>query len=207
MKFYQEAENSIFVENLIMNKSFIEDKKFKGVNYTQKPIALANYENCTFADCVFASCDLSEISFTECRFENSDLSLVKLKNTAFKSCFFNSCKLLGLHFDDCNKFLLSMNFENCMLNLSTFFQLGLKNTHFLNCSLQEVDFAEADLTKAVFQNCDLSGAIFDQTNLEQADFRTSYGFTIDPENNRIKKARISLTGLPGLLTKYDLMID
>jgi uncharacterized protein YjbI with pentapeptide repeats len=73
--------------------------------------------------------------------------------------------------------------------------------------MHEVDFTECDLCNSVFDNCDLTGAAFDKTNIEKADFRTSFSYIIDPEKNRIKKAKFSLTGLPGLLNKYDIEIE
>jgi len=39
------------------------------------------------------------------------------------------------------------------------------------------------------------------------DFRTSVNYSLDPERNRIKKARFSLSGIAGLLDKYDIEID
>jgi hypothetical protein len=53
----------------------------------------------------------------------------------------------------------------------------------------------------------LKGAMLCQINLEQADLSTSYGFIIDPENNRMKKARFSLSGLAGLLVKYGIVVE
>jgi hypothetical protein len=53
----------------------------------------------------------------------------------------------------------------------------------------------------------LTNALFENTNLEKVDFRTSYNFTIDPENNRIKKAMFSLNTIPGLLVKYGIVIE
>jgi len=53
----------------------------------------------------------------------------------------------------------------------------------------------------------LKGVIFDQTNLEQADFKASFSFIIDPENNRMKKARFSTSELAGLLGKYDILVE
>ena len=70
-------------------------------------------------------------------------------------------------------------------------------------SLQN-DFAETDLTSAVFDNSNLSQAIFDNTIIEKADFRTAYSYSIDPEINRIKKAKFSIAGISGLLDKYDI---
>jgi len=43
--------------------------------------------------------------------------------------------------------------------------------------------------------------------LEKADFREATNYFIDPEKNRIKKAKFSLNGLPGLLIPYDIIIE
>jgi uncharacterized protein YjbI with pentapeptide repeats len=73
--------------------------------------------------------------------------------------------------------------------------------------LQEADFSECELNSAIFDNCDLFNATFDQTNLEKADFRTAMNFRIDPERNKLKKARFSKSHLSGLLEKYDILIE
>lgn len=114
---------------------------------------------------------------------------------------------MGIQFQECNSFLLSFRFENCILKLSVFYKLKLKKTGFINCNLQEADFTEADLTSAVFDNCDLHRTLFFGTNLEKADFRSSYNYSLDPERNRIKKARFSRLGIAGLLDKYNIEIE
>jgi hypothetical protein len=58
----------------------------------------------------------------------------------------------------------------------------------------------------VFDRCDFSRSIFDNTNISKADFRSSYGFSIDPSRNKMKKARFSMEGVVGLLDKYDIVI-
>lgn len=50
-------------------------------------------------------------------------------------------------------------------------------------------------------------AIFKNTNLESVDFRTSFNYSIDPDLNRIKKAKFSLSGIAGLLNKFDIEIE
>jgi uncharacterized protein YjbI with pentapeptide repeats len=100
-----------------------------------------------------------------------------------------------------------MQFDNCVLNFSSFVEMKLKNMSFTNCTLHDVDFSGAVLSGAVFDNCDLKKAVFRITNLEQADFRTSYNFSIDPEINRVNKAKFSIAGLAGLLDKYDIVIE
>jgi uncharacterized protein YjbI with pentapeptide repeats len=129
-----------------------------------------------------------------------------MKKAAMRNVSFIDCKLLGLHFEYCNSFSFSVTFQNCILNLSSFYKLRLKKTRFKNCSLQEVDFAECDLSASIFDNCDLARAKFERTILKRADFRTSYNYSIDPENNRITKAKFSITGIVGLLDKYDIEV-
>jgi len=114
---------------------------------------------------------------------------------------------LGLRLEDCNDFLLSMHFKDCLLNLTSFCKLTLKHTMFKACNLQEADFTEADLTSSIFENCNLSRAIFEKTNLEGVDFRTSFNYSIDPEMNRINKAKFSIAGIAGLLDKYNIEIE
>jgi uncharacterized protein YjbI with pentapeptide repeats len=70
-----------------------------------------------------------------------------------------------------------------------------------------VDFTETDLSNASFLESDLKNALFEQTNLENADLRSASQFIIDPDKNKIKKAKFSLTGLPGLLNKYGIQIS
>jgi len=133
--------------------------------------------------------------------------MVSLKNTAMNDVHFLGCKLVGVQFDECNPFLFSVGFENCVLKLAVFYKTNLKKTHFKNCNLQETDFTEADMTAAILDSCDLQRSIFHKTNLEKADFRSSFHYSIDPEQNRIKKARFSRMGVMGLLDKYGIEIE
>jgi len=100
-----------------------------------------------------------------------------------------------------------MSFERCMMRLAVFVGLDLKNTRFSGCDLQEADFTDANLVGALFDDCDLRLAIFFHANLEKADFRTAFNFSIPPESNRLRKAKFSLHGLPGLLDGYGIEIE
>ena len=183
------------------------DSTFDKIDYTESPLPKDEYDSCSFLNCDFSNSDLSEVIFMECEFENCNLSMAKLRKTALQDIKFLNCKMLGLHFDDCNPFGISVSFENCNLSHSSFYQNKLKKTIFDNSKLQEVDFTECDLTGSVINNCDLLNATFDRTNLEKADLRTSFNYSISPETNRIKNARFSLSGIAGLLDKYDIEIE
>jgi fluoroquinolone resistance protein len=77
----------------------------------------------------------------------------------------------------------------------------------VNCKLHEVEFIEADLTNARFEGCDLSRATFENTILSGTDFRSAFNFSIDPEINKMKKAKFSTAGLAGLLDKYEIAVS
>jgi len=93
------------------------------------------------------------------------------------------------------------------LDYSTFFGTKLMKTKFDKCSLKETDFSEVNLSTSIFSDCDLTGARFLNSNLEKVDFRTAKNYSIDPESNKIKKAKFSVFNLEGLLYKYQLDID
>ncbi len=190
-----------------MHNAYFEEKKFYKTDFTAVAFVKGDYENCGFMHCNFAGVDIGQVNFTDCLFTDCNFALALLNNTAFTECRFVGCKLLGLHFEDCNQMLFTVGFENCVLDLSSFYKLKMKSTAFTNSSLQEVDFTEADLTASVFENCNLARAIFDNTILQKVDLRSSYNYSIDPERNRLKKAKFSLAGVSGLLHKYDIDIE
>jgi uncharacterized protein YjbI with pentapeptide repeats len=78
---------------------------------------------------------------------------------------------------------------------------------FKDSELKEVDFSEADLSGCVFDHCNLDRAIFDRTNLTRANFSNAINYSLDPGKNTVKKAVFSLNGLPGLLGKYDIVVE
>jgi uncharacterized protein YjbI with pentapeptide repeats len=86
-------------------------------------------------------------------------------------------------------------------------KINLKKTVFKTCTFHEADFSESDLSGAIFDGCDFDRATFSYSILESADFRTSFHYIIDPETNKIKKAKFSRTEVAGLLHKYDIEID
>jgi len=190
-----------------MNRIFIEGKKFENLKFQDTLLDTGDYENCTFRNCDFSGSDLSNINFLECEFLECNLSLARLAQTSFREVRFINCKLLGLHFEECNNLMITFEFDGCTLDLSSFFKLKLKKTIFKNSKIIEADFTETDLSNSSFNNCDLQRTLFKNTNLEGVDFRTSFNYSIDPELNRIKKAKFSLPFIVGLLDKYDIGID
>jgi len=190
-----------------MKPVYTTEETFTNIDFTRTPLSKGEYENCMFFNCNFSNTDLSEVKFLECEFTSCNLSLAKLANVALRDVKFKECKMLGLRFDQCNNLGLSIRVDQCSLNHSSFYKIKLKKTVFKSSQLQEVDFTEADLTESTFETCDLMHATFENTILERVDLRTAFNYSINPEINKIKKARFSLPEVLGLLDKYDVMID
>jgi len=186
---------------------FIEDETFTKITADAIAGQKRTYENCAFINCDLSYGHLSGIVFITCRFEGCNLSLVHLSDTGLQGIHFKECKLSGADFSKSRDFLFEVSFENCILDNAIFYKKKNKGAKFKDCSMVETDFTETDLTDAQFNNCNLSRAFFSRTILKNADLRTSYNFTIDPDSNVLKKARFSVHGLPGLLAKYDIRIE
>lgn len=180
----------------------IYNLKFKRI----ESLALAEYELCTFEAVDFTQQNLNGFSFIDCTFINCNLDMVAVGNTSFKKVDFIDCKLLGIRFDTSNPFLFEVTYENCYLNLASFYKMKIRKAIFKNCSLVETDFTQAHLAEADFSDSDLRRAIFQQTNLEKANFNSAKDYNIDPESNNIKKAKFSVPGVFGLLEKYNIVI-
>ena len=183
-----------------------QDRVFEHAGAPALSGAGRTFESCTFLGCDLSYADLSGQLFIDCLFRDCNLSLARVANTGFQDTGFRNCKITGADFSQCRDFGLSFSFSGCILDYSVFHGKKLKNIRFEDCSLIECDFTQADLMKASFIQCRLDRAVFSRTNLSGADFTSASGFSIDPENNRMTKARFSAGSLAGLLDKYGLVI-
>lgn len=190
-----------------MNKPYVIDTTFTKVNYQEKALTKADYEACTFIECNFSNTFLDNQNFVDCEFIGCDLTNANIAHTTFNVATFTKCKLLGLNFVTCNPMFLSLHFKDCNLSLSNFSQMDLNNIHFIDCSLEQVDFTNTQLISSVFKGSNLKNCIFSNTNLDKADLTTVTNLMLNPEENSLKKTRINLHSLPGLLKKYDIVVE
>jgi fluoroquinolone resistance protein len=190
-----------------MNEDYFEQQLFKKQDYSETALPKGEYDTCNFRECNFAGSDLTGIRFMDCTFQGCNLSNATVAKSSFREITFKECKMLGLHFEKCDQLGMTVRFEACQLDHSSFYQVKLNHTPFLQTSLREVDFSESDLKNTVFDQCDLLNALFDHTNLERADLTTALNYAIDPENNRISGAKFSLPSVVGLLHKYKIEIQ
>ncbi len=184
--------------------NYFEGQTFSSLRQFPPAQEQAVFSSCVFRQSRLQGATLKSFSFEDCLFEDCDLSLADVRGTAFKQVRFERCKLEGINFFDCCRTVLSMRFAGCDLRCASFAGVALRKTEFIDCSLRETVFTKADLAGSSFVRCDLARAVFLHTNLEKTDFTTAYNFTLDPDANRLRKARFSVYGLPGLLEKYGI---
>lgn len=190
-----------------MAETLHEDKTFDKIDYAGREMRGKEFLNCTFTNCNFEKADLAGNDFFDCVFRNCNMSMVKLNKTGLKNVQFFGCKLIGVDFTPCNDFLFGVAFTDCLMDYAAFQQKKMKKTIFRSCSLKESHFSGLDLSGSVFDQCDLMDALFQDNNLEKVDFVSARHFTINPTQNKMKKAKFSVSGLPGLLGHLDLEIE
>ncbi len=87
-----------------------------------------------------------------------------------------------------------------------FSDLNLKNGSFENSKLRESYFTNTSLVGANFSGADLQGTIFHNCDLCKADFSTATHYDIDPQTNKIKKAKFSFPEVIGLLRGFGITL-
>jgi len=190
-----------------MASDFIhEDREWRDLDWQTDALPPGSYDQCRFMHCNLSGAVLTGYHFTDCLFADCDLSNANLRGVVFNDVVFEGCKLTGLHFEDCHTIPFGVHFKGCILTLASFVKMMLRKTVFVDCRLTETDLTGADLREAVFTGSDLDRAIFSGCNLEKADFRKTIQCTIDPAQNRMRRAKFSMDGLPGLLSAYGLDI-
>jgi uncharacterized protein YjbI with pentapeptide repeats len=115
--------------------------------------------------------------------------------------------MLGLQFDKADTFGFSITVKDCQLNHASFYKVNLNSSSFEGCNFQQADFSEASLKGVTLTNCNFQLAVFDGTNLEHANFKGATNYTINPEKNRITKAKFNYPEVLGLLEAYQITVE
>lgn len=122
---------------------------------------------------------------------NCDLSLIKLNQSEFINISFEECKMLGINWTEA-KNIINLNFKKSKLNHSSFYGLKLKDLQIEECIACEVDFVNTEMIKAKLCNSDLQGSKFNNTNLSGSDLSNAKNYYLNPNYNKITKAKFSI---------------
>lgn len=189
-----------------MSANYIIGQEYSNIFFGENEIMYRDFERCTFTDCDFTQCDYLAVAFIDCMFINCNFTEAKINYVSLRDVLFTGCNFTNVNFAMVDTLLFKFEFKGCILDYAKFYSLKMRSTLFTDCSLIAVDFMNSDLTGVTFDNCDLHKSVFIDTIANKTDFTTSYNFIIDPEKNKLKKAKFSQTGLKGLLVKYDILV-
>lgn len=181
-----------------------ENQLFEQIRFDEVMLD-TEYNQCTFHACDFSKTNLQRSSFDTCRFESCDFSLTKFGHV-LRDVVFTDCRMTGAEFTELNKFSNGLVFEKSMLNYANFVGIKIHKTVFRDCFLHEAYFDDSDLTASCFDLCDLTRASFHRTNLEKVDFSSSFHFTIDPTQCKLKKTIFPESELRGLVAHLNIII-
>ena len=197
----QERMGKMVKESLSVENQVIHSEKF-----LKKSLEDYIFSSCSFNSCDFSESLLRNAKFCTCTFTNCNFSLPKLEGCRFQDVRFIGCKMVGAEFFKCEKTFFSPTFEKCLLHYCNFSDLIMKKISFSGSKLKECHFTNTNLHGADFGEVDLSGTIFHNCDLSKADFTTAILYEIDPQKNKIKKAKFSLPEAIGLLRGFDVTI-
>ena len=95
-------------------------KTFEKIVYTGQRVNNREFEDCVFKNCDLSNSDFSNCTFMDCEFIDCNLSMMQLVGTSLKTVSFKNCKLMGIHFHTCTDFLFTVQFQECVLDYSSF---------------------------------------------------------------------------------------
>ncbi len=178
-------------EEFQFDKNYYEEETFEKTSLQQLRLNDVEFFMCEFKGVVLTKTVFNSCRFEKCSFKNCDLSLTKINNSSFLDVTFESCKLIGIDWTKiCQP--LKVDFLNCKLNDSIFFNMDFRSTGIISCEVHNVDFEQANLSKANLNSSDFMNSTFANTNLSLADFTDAINYRINPNNNNIKQAKFSL---------------
>jgi uncharacterized protein YjbI with pentapeptide repeats len=188
--------------------SFEEFKKvvMKNDQFNQK-----EFGSCTFIKCAFNETIFQDCSFHDCVFKGCDLSLVRLKGCSFTNTRFEDSQVIGVNWTETSwatskVALTPVDFFGCVINYSTFMGLNLKKAVMSKCTARDVSFEEANLTQANCTFTDFMNSRFMRTNLTGADFTGAKNYEIAASLNTLKKTKFSLPEAMSLLYNLDITL-
>lgn len=186
-------------------------QEFKKVILKNGQVDHKEFNGCTFIKCAFNESIFQDCSFHDCVFKSCELSLVRLKGCTFTNTRFEDSQVIGVNWTETDwatsKVIFTpVDFFGCVINYSTFMGLNLKKVNISKCSARDVSFEEANLTQANCAYTDFTNSRFMRTNLTGADFTGAKNYSIAPSLNTLKKTKFSLPEAMSLLYNLDITL-
>jgi fluoroquinolone resistance protein len=183
------------------------DQTLQDLDYIEGYLENKTFKNCIFKHCNFMQCTFESCSFVDCTFENCDLSVIKHNKTHFANLIFKKSKAIGVNWTEKFSFKITLEFYNSVINYSIFMGMTLRNFKLIDSIAHEVDFGDTKMKDAICTGTDFQDSVFLRTQLTNADFRKATNYTINPQNNAVKKANFSLPDALTLLSEFGVIVE
>lgn len=197
----EENGNKITFDN-----EFYLNENFSAMEFSNSVLKDTEFTDCSFDKMNFEKTAFKYVRFENCTFSNCNLSLIKITACRFIDCRFTACKMIGINWQEAEA-PVEIMMEGCKLDYSIFYGLDLRRIEIRDSFATEVNFENADLSKGKFNGTDFSLSKFKNSNLSFSDFREATNYDINPEFNRIKKAKFSMPEAMTLLQCFDIEIS
>lgn len=198
--------NSEDDKSISFEKEFYQDLKFSQGEFSEQELKDTEFTGCSFEKINFEKTKFKYVRFEGCTFNKCNMSLIKITGSRFIDCTFKDSKMIGINWQEAEG-PIEIVMQSCTLDYSVFYGLDLRRVEITDSMAKEVNFENADLSKGKFNGTDFYLSKFKNTNLSFADMRDSKNYDINPEFNRIKKARFSMPEAMTLLQCFDIEIS
>ncbi|QEN08339.1 pentapeptide repeat-containing protein [Oceanispirochaeta crateris] len=183
-----------------------EDEFFENIILTHSDLSGKTFQDCQFKSCRISDSLLRGSSFRNCLFEECELTLLKVDNAGFSNCQFTESMLQGINFSECNTPLFYPDFEKCEIRHCFFSNMDLKKKVFRDSKFQDCEFFRIDFREADFSRTAFSETPFSECDLRKANFTEARGYTIQPEQNKLRGAVFSYPDVTALLAPLGIVI-
>lgn len=191
-------------------ESMEEDAVIDGRLFEQDALENIRAHVLDFAGCVFRRVQFDAVQpsrthFSNCRFENCDISGLSFKDGTLTRVEFIGCRGAGTSIDRTK--LKDVLFKDCQLNYLTLSASKLERVEFSGCDLTQAMFLDLAQKDLVLSRCCLRAAEFQSTSLKDVDLSDCVldGIALPPD--LLRGAIVSLDQAPLILGLYGIKIN
>jgi len=181
------------------------DETFEGLELEHADLSGREFFRCTFRALKAPESSWARSRLEECVFESCDLSRANLTEARFIDVAFRDTRLMGTDWSAVAP-NPDVRFDACDLRFASFVKTNLRKTKLRACKASEANFIECELVEADLGGTDLTGANIDACDLSKADLSTAIGAFLNPANNRVKGARISVESAVLLAMSFGMKV-
>lgn len=165
---------------------------------------ILDFSRCTFKRVQFAALHARRTHFTDCIFEQCDLSGFPLLNGTLTRAEFIDCRGTGASLDRLK--MKDVLFRDCQLNYLTVSDCLLERVEFISCDLTHLMLFGSRQKELVLNGCRMHQAEISATSLSGVDLSRCELEGITAQGESLRGAAVSLSQAPFLLALFGIQV-